>query len=317
MGRRILVIKLSALGDFIQALGAMAAIRRHHAEDRITLLTTGAYRTLAERSGYFDEVWLDPRASPLRPDLWLPLIRRLRRGAFDRIYDLQWAERTAFYFRLLGRPKPEWVGTAPGCSHRLADPAERLHIRERQAKLLRLAGIETVPLPDVSFLTADISRYGIEGPYALLVPGSSPQHRWKRWPIERYVALAQALAADGVAPVLICGPAERAEAAAIARACPGAHDIDSNREEIVALARGASVAVANDTGPSFLIAAAGCPLVVLYSDRSDPVKLAPPGEKVTVLRRPSLADLPTDEVIGAALAARRSAPLPAAPQSLP
>ena len=45
-GRRILVIKLGALGDFVQALGPFAAIRRHHAGDRITL--PGVENPLAE-----------------------------------------------------------------------------------------------------------------------------------------------------------------------------------------------------------------------------------------------------------------------------
>ena len=35
---QILVIKLSALGDFVVSLGAMQAIRRHHRDARITLL---------------------------------------------------------------------------------------------------------------------------------------------------------------------------------------------------------------------------------------------------------------------------------------
>ncbi|MGF1612308.1 MAG: glycosyltransferase family 9 protein [Kiloniellales bacterium] len=299
MPERILVIKLGALGDFIHALGPMAAIRRHNPVARITLLTTPAYRELAEKSGYFDEVWLDERAPLLRLDRWLPLVRRMRRARFARVYDLQWADRTAWYFHLLLWPKPEWAGIVRGCSHRMTEPKKRVHIRERHAELLRLAGISEVPPPDLSFLDADISRYGIEGPYALLVPGSSPRHPEKRWPVARFVVVAQALAARGIAPVLICGPAEREEAAAIARACPAAHDIDSNREEIVALARGASVAVSNDTGPSFLIAAAGCPLVVLYNEKSDPVKLAPPGERVTVLQRRRMEDIKVAEVLAA------------------
>ncbi len=43
---RILVIKLGALGDFVQALGPAAAIRRHHRDAEITLLTTAPYAEL-------------------------------------------------------------------------------------------------------------------------------------------------------------------------------------------------------------------------------------------------------------------------------
>ena len=299
MQREILVIKLSSLGDFIQALGSLAAIRRYHEGDRVTLLTTKPLRELAERCGLFDEIWIDPRAPFWRPDLWLALRSRLSAQGFARIYDLQWSDRSSHYFRMLKRPRPEWVGVAPGCSHRLEDPSERIHIRDRQAKLLRLAGIEEVPAPDLSFLGSDVSRYGIEGPYALLVPGSSPGNRWRRWPIQRYVEVALALAERGIAPVLICGPAERDEAEAIASACPAAYDIQTNRDEIVELARGATLAISNDTGPCFLIGATGCPLIMVYGAGSDPVKLAPPGEHVIVVKHPSLDDLPLSDVLDA------------------
>src|SRR6187402_2934281 len=52
--RRILVIRLSALGDFIQGLGPIAAIRRHHAGDHLSLLTTRPLAGFAEEFGYFD-----------------------------------------------------------------------------------------------------------------------------------------------------------------------------------------------------------------------------------------------------------------------
>ena len=61
---KILVIKLSAFGDFILALGPMAAIRRHHADAQITLLTTAPFVSLARESGYFDDICVD-----LRPGL--------------------------------------------------------------------------------------------------------------------------------------------------------------------------------------------------------------------------------------------------------
>ena len=47
---RILVIKLGALGDVVQALGPMAAIRRHHADAHITALTAPAFAPLLEAS---------------------------------------------------------------------------------------------------------------------------------------------------------------------------------------------------------------------------------------------------------------------------
>ncbi|MHA1569942.1 MAG: glycosyltransferase family 9 protein, partial [Alphaproteobacteria bacterium] len=77
-GARILVIRLGALGDFVQSMGPFAAIRRHHANARITLLTTAPYVALGEASGYFDAVWIDARPPGWRFAAWLRLRRRLR-----------------------------------------------------------------------------------------------------------------------------------------------------------------------------------------------------------------------------------------------
>jgi ADP-heptose:LPS heptosyltransferase len=69
--------------------------------------------------------------------------------------------------------------------------------------------------------------------------------------------------------------------------------------DIVALANGAAAAIGNDTGPMHMIAAAGCPSVVLFSAASDPTLSAPRGPAVSVLQREQLDDLPVDEVAAA------------------
>ena len=86
--RRILVIKLGALGDVIQALGPFAAIRRHHADAEITLLTTAPFAEFLRASPYFDHVMVDPRAPWRRVPAILALRRQLIDGQFDRVYDL-------------------------------------------------------------------------------------------------------------------------------------------------------------------------------------------------------------------------------------
>ncbi len=131
--RKILVIKLSALGDFVQALGPAAAIRRHHAGDEITLLTTDAFAELARQSGLFDRIAIDGRPTLLDAPGWLALRRALRSGHFDRVYDLQTSDRSSFYAWLFlpARP-PEWSGIAWHCSHpaRQSRPPSAAHDRQ-------------------------------------------------------------------------------------------------------------------------------------------------------------------------------------------
>lgn len=297
----ILVIKLSSLGDFLMCLGAFKAIRAHHGEAKIVLLTTEPYAGLGQACGCFDEVWRDRRPRPLDPAGWWRLAGRLRRARFRRVYDLQLSQRTGWYFRLLGPRAPEWVGGVPGCSHRYLQPATPRHIMERHAEMLALAGIGPVPAPDLSFLEADLGRFELPESYALLAPGSSPNRKVKRWPVERYGALAVALAARGLTPVVIGGEAEREAGAALVHACPQALDLCGRTEfaEVSSLARGAAIVVGNDTGPLHLAALSGAPVVALFSRESDPAKARPPGPVVTVLHRNALVDLPAAEVLEA------------------
>ncbi len=303
--RNILVIKLGALGDFVQALGPFAAIRRHHSSDRVVLLTTAPFADLARQSGLFDEIWLDDKPDATDAGGWLALRRKLRAGKFARVYDLQTSGRSSFYFRLFWPgPRPEWSGIARGCSHPHANPRrDFLHTLERQAEQLRMAGIaDALPrTPDISFLAADVARFGLKAPYILLAPGGAPHRPAKRWPVERFAALATELAVRKMTPVLLGVESEKALARRIVDFCPAARDLTGRTSlaDIAVLARDARCAVGNDTGPMHLIAAAGCPSAVLFSGASDPALCAPMGPKVAVLRRepPGLLD------VGEALAA--------------
>ena len=61
VSEKILFIKLSALGDFVQAMAPAATIRAHHKDAKIVLLTTAPYAQLGRQAQYFDDVWVDDR----------------------------------------------------------------------------------------------------------------------------------------------------------------------------------------------------------------------------------------------------------------
>ena len=295
--RRILVIKLGALGDFVQAFGPFSAIRRHHADATISLLTTAPFAGLAERSGWFDAVILDTRPAWWRLDAILDLRRRLHDVRPDRVYDLQTSDRSSAYFRLFGRPRPEWSGIAGGCSHPHDNPQRDLmHTIDRQAEQLRAAGVAPDPAPDLGWLDADVSRFGLPAGFILLAPGGAVHRPEKRWP--HVPQLARRLAGAGHLPVLLGTAADEAALAAIRAECPDARDLSGQTSlfEIAGLARRAAAAVGNDTGPMHLIAATGCPSTVLFSHASDPALCAQRGPSVRILRRPDLADLDSEEV---------------------
>lgn len=299
----ILVIKLGALGDFIQALGPFQAIRRHHAGSPITLLTTEPFADLARMSPYFDRVW--PIGRPRKLGAWLQLRRVLREGVpFARVYDLQTSDRSAFYFKLFWPgPYPEWSGIAKGCSHPHSNPKrDFMHTVERQAEQLGMAGIADVPPPDASWIEADAARFYLPQQFALIVPGGARHRPKKRWPQAHYARLMARLAERGVTPVLIGGRQEETLLYELKAAVPEAVDLGGQTSvaDLVAIARLARFAVGNDTGPMHAFALAGCPTVVLYSSASDPALCAQRGPKVTILRKDRLADVGIAEVAAAA-----------------
>jgi ADP-heptose:LPS heptosyltransferase len=291
---RVLVIRLSALGDFVLSFGPFAAIRAHHPDAEITLLTTRPFAALAEAAPWFDHVEVDSR-----PDWWnLPALRRLARqlAGFDYVYDLQTSGRSSRYFRVAGRPG--WSGIAPGCSHLQGPARETMHTIERQRDQLEVAGIRDFPRPDLGFLTRRDTP-SLPADFALLVPGAAPHRPAKRWPVQHYAELANILAARGLTPVVV--GTESDLAAAIRSSCPQAIDLTGRTElaDLFAIAARARLAVGNDTGPMHIAASTGCPCVVLFSADSDPALTAPRGpggEWPVVLRVPVLADLPVERV---------------------
>lgn len=298
---RILVIKHGALGDVILAQSPFQAIRKHHPNAKITLLTTRPFAGFLQKSGLFDEIWIDER-----PKIWhfktlFALIRKMRSGRFDRVYDLQTSTRSNTYFRFFpASNKPEWCGIAKGCSHPHLNPLRtKIHTIERHVDQLGVAGIEDMPIADFSWCFTDLSKFNLPKQIALLVPGGSAHRPEKRWPADKFAALASHLEKAGLTPVLIGGKAEADVIAEIMRTCPNAIDLSSKTEfgDIAALGNIARVAVGNDTGPLHLISAVGCSTIVLFSRASDPQMSRPRGRDVTVLRKDDLADLAIEEVL--------------------
>jgi ADP-heptose:LPS heptosyltransferase len=301
---KILVIKLGALGDIVQAMGSMAAIRAFHRDATVTVLTTRPYADLLRQAPYFDEVWIDERPGWSDPAGIVRLARRLRAGRFGRVYDLSTRQRSSLYFWLMRRPAfggPEWSGIVRGASHRQPDTQERrrMHTLDREADQLHRAGIPgPIPPPDMSWAPADLSRFALPLGYVLLMPGGAPHRPEKRWPPDHFIALARRIAAAGLTPVVIGGATERELGHTIAASVPEARDLTGQTEfgDIVALGRGTRRAIGNDTGPMHLAVVGGAPATVLYSAASDPSLTAPRGDDVVILRKNDLADLSVDEV---------------------
>ncbi len=314
--RRVLVIKLSALGDFVLALGAMRAIRETHPKAILTLLTTPPYQELAKATGFFQHIETDGRPKGVKATR--ELLKRMKAARYDVIYDLQTSGRTANYFKALNLPfqtPPLWSGHAEDAAFLHSNPERgNMHSIDRLADQLIAAGIgpgsikgKWPPMPDMSFVRRSQGEkpsltpayFGIKGPYALFIPGASEHRAAKRWPVENYGGLAQEVANCGVTPVIIGGKSESELAVEINRMEPRARNIvtRTNLFQIVALAEKAQFAVGNDTGPMHMAALSGCPGVALFAtSESDPLKAAPRGSQVIICEAETLDQLSVRDV---------------------
>ena len=296
-GERILVIKLSALGDFLVAMGAMAAIRKHHPAAHITLLTTRPVLDIAQRSGYFNEILIDRRPKFYDVAGWVSLFRLLNRVPFTRAYDLQLNDRSNIYYRLLLK-KPEWSGLIKESPLFYKNPDWRqMHAFQRHKAMMAELGIDAA-IPDLSWMKADVEFFKVKPPYVLFVPGSAPRWPQKRWPALRYGALGLKLIKEGYNVAVLGTAAEQEVISRIVKSSPGIIDLSGKTSlyDIATLARGAAAAVGNDTGPTHLISMSGCPTIAIFSGVSHPELSAPVGADVKIIQSDNLDDISVDDV---------------------
>jgi len=316
--KEVLIIKLSALGDFVLSLGAMKAVRETHPSARITLLTTPFFEEFGKICPYVDRVETDGRPEGMKATA--ALIQRIRKADYDIIYDFQTSGRTKNYFTALSRSgkTPLWSGHHEKAAF-FHDNAERgrMHSIDRLAEQLEVAGVPpegrwlgtSAPFPDLSWVRhklGDTPRlqpayFSLEQPYMLLIPGASAHREAKRWPEENYAELASRVADAGIQPVIIGGKAEGPLAHEIVRREPRAKSLVTRTDlfQIVTLAEKALFVVGNDTGPMHMATLAGAPGIALFAlTESNPDHAAPRGPKQPVIinSAPTLKELSVDDV---------------------
>jgi len=309
MTEAILVICPRRPARFVLAMAALAALRAHHTSARLIGLVTPATKTLAQALPYLDDLWLDPRASGWDVRAVLELRAELRAATFARVYDFEQSRVSRLYFRLMHgwRIAPEalkeidWSGEVVGTSLFHDNPRKTgMHFSDRLRDQLRVAGVlEHLPA-DVSWAARQVREFSapfrMNQPFAMLcLDGESGE----AWPVERYAALAEWLAARKLTPLLVGFSAHPDLAERIGQRCPDAIDITGQSPVIdtVFLAWAAAAAIGGDCALMHLAAVANCRCVVLYGAGSDPAIAGPRGRQVQVLSRARLNEIATPEIL--------------------
>ena len=299
--RNILIIKPSALGDTIQVLPALSALRRSFPDAEISWLIRREYAPLLEGHPdltrvvpfdrkYLGKAWYNPRAFVQL----LAFLRRLHHGRFDAVFDFQGLFRTAFFARVTCCKKRFGIANSRELAHllythKVQQSPDCTHVVDCYMEILRAAGISDLrvhfQLPADPQAAAEVNElladHRIEPhSYVVLVPGSA--HRQKCWPAERFAALAARLSRDhGLAALATGSPSEipLVQRLADVSEVPVLNLAGKTSiRQLVALLRSAALVVSNDTGPGHIAAALGRPLVMIFG-RSNPTRVAPYGRK--------------------------------------
>lgn len=289
--KNILIIKLSALGDFIQSLGLSKAIRAHHPDVKITLLTTKPFEKFAQQSGYFDNIFIDNRPKLLQLRKWWELKKTLNQNMFSCVYDLQSNDRTKIYKKLFSTT-PQWINTPKNTN--ISESAFT-----RQSNALSKVDIENIKIDTLDWIKSDIGHFDLHAPYALIVPGCAPTRPEKRWPAAHYSALCTKFLEQGIQPVILGTKDEKEITSQIAHSCPAALNLTEKTSlfDIVALARNAQFSIGNDTGPMHLIAPTGCKTLVIFSKYSNPIQSAPLGEHVQTIQQENIEEIQPEDIL--------------------
>lgn len=293
---RILVVRLSSLGDVVLATPALRAIRAGFPAAEIVVAVERRFAAVLRQNPRIDRL-VEAESGPAGALRALLESRRALRAEprFDLAIDLQGLRRSAIWVyasraRLRmgrGRPRPFW--------HSAVEPDLRRHAVRVGAEILERIGIpagegdpeiSTDPSADETLLRKLADRGVADRGFVVLQPFS----RWrsKDWPAERWEAVVESLAAARRVPVVVSGaPGEEEAAARIAAS--GAVSLAGalTLAEALCLYRRARFLVSGDTGPMHAAAALGTRVVALFGPTL-PERTGPwgRGHEVVQERRP-------------------------------
>ena len=326
-GERFLVVRLTALGDILHTVPAVAALRAARRNARIDWVVERKWAAVLEGSPAINEVIPFDRRSAMGA---VDCVRRLRQNNYTCAIDFQGLYKSSVLAMLSGAPRRigferAWAregGAALLYSDRVV-PTGR-HVAELNYSLAERVGATRpatpiyplrVPAGGAASIRARLAELGI-GQYIVIAPGGS--WRAKCWPAERYGEFCREFEKrSDLRVVVVHGPGEESVAEEVSRAAAPAQPvaIRTTIEELMGLLAHARCVVAADSGPLHLAAALGRPVVGLYGP-TDPARNGPfvPGaviisevlpEEISYKRRtsysPAMLRIRVEQVVDAAI----------------
>ena len=311
---RILIVRLSAMGDIIHAMPAVSALRRRWPnafigwaiEERwAPLLTTrdkhdsqagrGPEQPLVDAVHLVNlKGWKSAPLSSATRRAVLETRQELRAQRYDEAIDLQGAIRSAVLAKisgakkLIGEAKPREYPARWWFDQKVE--TRGIHVIEQAHEVICNSLGEQLPIAPAEFprnASAEqwaADRIGTDAPYSIFNPGAG----WgaKCWPAERYGLVAKELKRSGIKTFVNAGPGEsRLASEVVARSCGAAQAFECSISQLIALTRRAALFIGGGTGPMHLASAMQVPVVAIFGP-TDPQRNGPFNSPSIVLRHP-------------------------------
>jgi lipopolysaccharide heptosyltransferase I len=310
---RILIVRLSAVGDVVKTLPALTSLRRGYPKAHIAWLVEDRAADLLRNHPFLDEVFVFPRSELGRAVTarrgrlrtiagCFRFLAGVRSRRFDMAIDFQGNFKSGLVMRMTGarlRVGYDRRNTTEGnyvfTNRRVPIADARVNRAEKYLALARALGgaAEAKPVlpawPEDAAMAEALLRDPrvSRRPLVVIHPGTSEFGAFKRWAPEQYGRLAQHLTRErGASVVVTWGPREHSLAEKVAAAsgdaavlAPATH----NLRELAELLRRADLFVGADTGPMHIAAALDVPVVALFGPK-DPVLHGPYGSNTRVVR---------------------------------
>ena len=249
----ILIVKHGSLGDIAFSLLAMTTLRKYFIGANIDLLTEGKYANFLKKSGNFDSIIEDNREGIIST---FKIILKISKNNYDLIIDLQNSKRTNYYWLLLKYfSKSKINGSRSNCNIRYKIPSQGTESPQRGLyNQIKLLGIDQI-VDDVDWLITNTSEIS-EDKLILFIPGVSKSGKYKQWPVQRFVELANILENKSYKICVIGQHSDKQITDQIKQSCSNIIDLTgkSPPEIIFSIAKKSHLVISNDTGPGHIAA---------------------------------------------------------------
>ena len=284
--RRLLLVKLSSLGDVVHALPLAQSLRAGLGPDvALGWVTQTKFAGLLDGNPHLSHVY--PLQSKAASAIWQTGRELRAAGPWDIALDTQGLLVSGVVTRLSGAPvrvgfDTNREGNRLFLTHPVVPARGRVHVVDRLLAFCDALGVPRLPPQPQTYLAeseGDAAQTLLQptgaGPRVGFIVGASTPD--KAWPAERWVAAAQGIDRAGGSVVLLGGPGEVALGREIAAGGGAALDLTGqtpNPRLLASVLARCAVVVGGDSGPTHLAVAVGTPVVGLYGV-TDPARTGP------------------------------------------